>query len=84
MNRRDVELINEVTGAGIRIPEGTKEVNMCVAIREMEKEAADMAADKRIVDAIKNLMKTTNWTSEQAMKALGVSVEEQSRVMKML
>ena len=80
LERRDVELINEVTGSRIKIPEGAKEVNMCVAIREIEKDAED----KRSIDLIKNLMESMKMTAEQAMNALKISAEEQSRLLKML
>ena len=80
LDRRDVELINEVTGARIKIPEGAKEVNMCVAIREIEKEAVD---NDRLA-LIKNLMDSMKMTAEQAMNALKISAEEQSRLLKML
>ena len=80
LDRRDVELINEVTGSRIKIPEGAKEVNMCVAIREIEKEAID---NDRLA-LIRNLMDSMKMTAEQAMDALKISAEEQSRVLKML
>ena len=57
---------------------------MCVAIREIEQEAADKASDKRLIDDVKNLMETMKLTAEQAMNALKVSAEEQSRLIKML
>ena len=53
---------------------------MCVAIREIEKDAED----KRSIDLIKNLMESMKMTAEQAMNALKISAEEQSRLLKML
>ncbi len=59
-------------------PEGRQ--IMCKAMEDMKKDAAD----RRLVDAIKSLMESMRWTAEQAMKAMNVSAEEQSRLVKML
>ncbi len=80
LDRRTVELINEVTGAGIKIPESAKEVNVCQAIRDMEKEAVE----KNMVESIKNLMKNLKMTAEQAMDALGINAEDKKRYVLML
>ena len=42
-------MINEVAKAGIQIPQGAEEVNMCIAIQEMKKDAADQATDNASV-----------------------------------
>ncbi len=57
---------------------------MCVAIREIEKEAAEKAVDQDRVTLIKNLMESMTMTAEQAMSAMKISAEEQSRLLKML
>ena len=45
LDRRTVEVINEVAKAGIQIPQGAEEVNVCIAIQEMKKEAEDKGED---------------------------------------
>ena len=84
IDRRTVELINEVIGSDIEISEGAKEVNMCVAIEDMKKEAAEKAANKTMVDAVKNLMKNLKFTAEQAMDALGIAKEDRNSLLQML
>ena len=53
---------------------------MCKAIQDMKKEAAD----KTLLDSIKNLMKNLKLTAEQAMDALGIAAEDRSRFVSML
>ena len=80
LDRRTVEVINEVAKAGIEIPAGAEEVNMCIAIQEMKKEEKD----RTLLDSIKNLMETMKWTAQQAMDALKISADDQKRFSQML
>ena len=80
LDRRTVEVINEVAKAGIQIPQGAEEVNVCIAIQEMKKEAED----KTLLDSIKNLMDTLKRTAQQAMDALKISADDQKRFSQML
>ena len=84
LDRRTVEVINEVTGSRIDIPDGAKEVNMCLAIKEIERKASEKAAEKTLLESIHNLMKNMKLTAEQAMDALGIVGEDRSRYAKML
>ena len=92
LDRRTVELLNEVAGAGITIPEGAKEVNVCKAIEDMKKEVAENAAreaenravENTLIESIKSLMETMKLTAEQAMDALKIKAEDRSRYMGML
>ena len=84
LDRRTVEVINEVAKAGIQIPQGAEEVNMCIAIQEMQKEAATKATDKTLLDSIRNLMDTLKLTAQQAMDALKISADDQKRFSQML
>jgi hypothetical protein len=69
---------------------------MCQALRELmsdviekeveegRKEGLKEGQKAAIVAAAKNLMQTMKWTSEQAMKALGISDAEQSEYIALL
>ena len=80
LDRRTVEVINEVAKAGIQIPQGAEEVNMCIAIQEMKKEEKD----NTLLETIKNVMKNLKMTAEQAMDAMGISADDQKRFSQML
>lgn len=96
LDRRTVEVISEVTGLDIYIPEESKEVNMCKAWEDMKKEAAEKAAkeatekatkqatDKTLVDDIKKLMKNLKLTAEQAMDALEIAMDDRKHLTQML
>ncbi len=64
-----------------------KEEDMCQALKELMKdeiaeeraeERAEATANTKLVD-IKELMKNMKWTAEQAMKALGITAEDQAK-----
>jgi len=57
---------------------------MCIAIQEMQKEAATKATDKTLLDSIRNLMDTLKLTAQQAMDALKISADDQKRFLQML
>ena len=84
LDRRTVEVINEVTGSDISIPEGAKEVNMCQALEDMKREATKQATDKTLVDDIKKLMKNLKLTAEQAMDALEIAMDDRKHLTQML
>ncbi|MBQ8946636.1 MAG: hypothetical protein IJ058_07475 [Lachnospiraceae bacterium] len=63
---------------------GAQEVNMCIAIQEMQKEAATKATDKTLLDSIRNLMDTLKLTAQRAMDALKISADDQKRFLQML
>ena len=60
----------------------TKEgkVNMCTAIEEMRKEAAEQTK----IDDIKSIMEGLKYSAKQAMDLLKISESEQKRLSKML
>ena len=80
LDRRSVELINEVTRSNLEIPAGAKEVNMCEALENMKKKAVE----RNMLESIQNLMKNLKMTAEQAMDALGMSAEDKKRYVQML
>ena len=64
----------------------TKEgkVDMCTAIEEMRKEAAQEAASRVKIDDIRNIMEGLKYSAKQAMDLLKISESEQKRLSKML
>jgi hypothetical protein len=88
LDRRTTELINVITGSEIKIEKDEEIVDMCIAIEEMKKEAAEKAAKEATEKAtketekrekmksIQNLMETLSFTAEQAMAALKIPEEE--------
>lgn len=84
LDRKTVEVLNTVTNAKIDIPEGAKEVNMCIALEEMKKEAAEKAVDERLIDSVKSLMKRLKLSAKEAMDAMNIPPKDQKRYTKML
>ena len=92
LKRQTVKLINTVTDSGLRIPEGEEEVNMCLALKEMQEESLiegkNIGRKEGITQAtfenIRNLMETMNLSADQAMKALKIPEENRETYLKML
>ncbi len=83
-------VIKTCTKLNIRVEEKEEVVDVCQAVEDMKKEAAEKAVkqatlqttEKVLLESIRNLMKNLGLTAEQAMKALGVSDTEQSILVK--
>ena len=87
MNRESVELLNTVTGAGIRIKTREEKVDMCAGIQGMiddavEAEQKRMAAETAEHEAglIRNIMRNMGLTADFAMDAAGVPEERRAAI----
>ena len=57
---------------------------MCRAMEEMRKETAEEQNILTLLNSVKNLMKNLGITAEESMKAIGVTEEEKSILLKRL
>lgn len=77
LGREEVDVLNACVGAKIAVGEGEEAIDVCLAIQQMNEEAAQKAAQKEristLLQSIKNLMDNLGLTAEQAMNAMGVS-----------
>lgn len=77
LGREEVDVLNACVGAKIAVKEGEEAIDVCLAIQQMNEEAAQKAAQKEristLLQSIKNLMDNLGLTAEQAMNAMGVS-----------
>ena len=79
-------VIDEYTNMEFVFDEEDK-VNMCKGVQGMIDDAVQEAMEKEntaLVENIKNLMKNTNWTAEEAMDALGMKEEKKQIVREMM
>ena len=58
-----------------------KGVNMCLAIQQMNEEAAQKERVSTLLQSIKNLMSNLGLTAEQAMNAMGVSETDRKSIL---
>ena len=85
MDEDSANLLNVVTGSGLRWESKGGKVDMCTAIEEMRRESMEQGMEKgiaegrekAIVTAVRNVMKNMGMTAEQAMKMMGVPDSEQ-------
>ncbi len=85
LGREEVDVLNACVGAKIAVKEGEEAIDMCLAIQQMNEEAAQKAAQKErvstLLQSIKNLMDNLGWTAEQAMNAMGVSETDRKSIL---
>ena len=72
--------------ADIRLPRKNNEgkYNMCKAITDLEKKNQALGADKAFVEAIRNLMSTTEKSFEEVCSMLLISQSDMNRYKKMI
>lgn len=77
LGREEVDVLNACVGAKIAVKEGEEAIDVCLAIQQMNEEAAQKAAQKERISTlfanIKNLMEKMGWSAEQSMDVLSVS-----------
>mgnify|MGYP005752385265 FL=1 len=77
LGREEVDVLNACVGAKIAVKEGEEAIDVCLAIEQMNEEAAKKAAQEERIStllfSIKNLMEKMGWSAEQAMDVLNVS-----------
>ena len=74
--RKDDKLINAITDSELRLDPGSKEVNMCQAIRDMRQESYDQGASDSRRKVLVDLARDGVITTEVAAERLGMSIEE--------
>ena len=85
LGREEVDVLNACVGAKIAVKEGEEAIDVCLAIQQMNEEAAQKAAQKErvstLLQSIKNLMNNLGLTAEQAMNAMGVSETDRKSIL---
>lgn len=85
LGREEVDVLNACVGAKIAVKEGEEAIDVCLAIQQMNEEAAQKAAQKEristLLQSIKNLMDNLGLTAEQAMNAMGVSETDRKSIL---
>ncbi len=80
-----MDVLNACVGAKIAVKEGEEAIDVCLAIEQMNEEAAQKAAQKEristLLQSVKNLMDNLGLTAEQAMNAIGVSETDRKNIL---
>ncbi len=80
-----MDVLNACVGAKIAVKEGEEAIDVCLAIEQMNEEAAQKAAQKEristLLQSVKNLMDNLGLTAEQAMNAIGVSETDRKSIL---
>lgn len=88
LGRKEVDVLNACVGAKIAVKEGEEAVDVCLAIQQMNEEAAQKAAQKERISTlfanIKNLMEKMGWSAEQSMDVLSVSDSDRKAIRQLL
>lgn len=88
LGREEVNVLNACVGAKIAVKEGEEAIDVCLAIQQMNEEAAQKAAQKERISTlfanIKNLMEKMGWSAEQSMDVLSVSDSDRKALWQLL
>lgn len=88
LGREEVDVLNACVGAKIAVKEGEEAIDVCLAIQQMNEEAAQKAAQKERISTlfanIKNLMEKMGWSAEQSMDVLSVSDSDRKAIWQLL
>lgn len=88
LGREEVDVLNACVGARIAVNEGEEAIDVCLAIQQMNEEAAQEAAQKEristLLNNIKNLMEKMGWSAEQSMDILSVSDNDRRTLLQLL
>ena len=71
------------TGSDIKLNEEGEVTDVCLAIEEMKKEAAEEARAKNMIDSVENIMKNLSLSVEDACRSLEYSVEDYEKAKKL-
>ena len=80
----DVEtanLINTVTGSGLKFDTKEDKIDMCQAIDDMRKESMEKGIESNLLDNLKKIMTGLNYTAQQAMDLLQVPAADRPKYM---
>lgn len=81
MGREEIDVLNACVGAKITVNKGEEAVDVCLAIQQMNEEAAQKERISTLLQSIKNLMNNLGLTVEQAMDALSISEKERKSIL---
>ena len=88
LGREEVDVLNACVGEKIAVKEGEEAIDVCLAIQQMNEEAAQKAAQKERISTlfanIKNLMEKMGWSAEQSMDVLSVSDSDRRALWQLL
>ena len=81
LGREEVAVLNACVGAKIALKEGEEAIDVCLAIEQMNKEAAQKERILTLLQSVKNLMDNLGLTAEQSMNAIGVSETDRKNIL---
>jgi hypothetical protein len=88
LGRNEIDVLNACVGAKLTIKQGKEVLDVCIAIEEMKKEAANIAANKErtiiLISNIKNLMDSMGWSAEQSMDMLKIPENDRLKLLEHL
>lgn len=79
-----MDVLNACVGAKIAVKEGEEAVDVCLAIQQMNEEAAQKERISTLFANIKNLMEKMGWSAEQSMDVLSVSDSDRKAIWQLL
>lgn len=84
LGRNEVNVLNQCVNAKLRLKENEEVVDVCQALEDLQKEAANNERITTLLNGIKSLMEKMDWTAEQSMDMLNVSETDRKQLARMM
>lgn len=80
LGRAEVDVLNACVGAKLTMEKREEAIDVCLAIQQMEQNAAERERISTLLKSIKNLMEKLGWTADHAMDILEVSESDRKEI----
>ena len=88
LRKEEIDVLNECVNANLRLQDGEERLDMCKALEDMKREAAEEATikatketqEETLLQNLRSLMETLHFSAEQAMSALKVPESKRSNL----
>lgn len=80
LGRTEVDVLNACVGAKLTMEKREEAMDVCLAIKQMEQNAAERERISTLLKSIKNLMEKLGWTADHAMDILEVSERDRKEI----
>lgn len=84
LGRNEVNVLNACVGAKIAVKEREEAIDVCLAIQQMNEEAAQKERISTLLNNIRNLMEKMGWSAEKSMDVLNVSENDRKELLQLL
>ena len=88
LGRAEADVLNACAGANLEMEKDREAINVCLALEEMKRRAAEKAVEENwvstLLKSIQNLMEKAGWSAEHSMDVLDVSEGDRKKLQQLI